>query len=353
MISTPTSNTAGMAARYLTASCALAVLLYFGRDLFIPMSYGLLIAIVMAPPSRWLEQKGWPRNIAILMVLTIVIALFAGLVLLLSWQLSLFRQDMPMLVARLKPLSQSFSNWLSSEWSLSPSTQQQWLEQTLQSGANNLGNWLQLILTAITGTLFSLFLIPIYAALFLYHRKIFVQFIYKLLPRREAIIAPALGELVNTYHRYIKGMVLVYLIVGVLNSIGLLALGIQHAILFGMLTAIMTIIPYVGIVVSAALPVSLAFISTGTPWLPLAVIAVFSFVQYLEANIIFPRVVGAQLNVSTWATLVAIIAGGILWGVSGMILFIPFVAMLKIISGYVPSLHALHFILARNQIDSI
>jgi predicted PurR-regulated permease PerM len=143
-------------------------------------------------------------------------------------------------------------------------------------------------------------------------------------------------------------MILVYTIVGILNSIGLMALGIKHAILFGMLTAIMTIIPYAGIVISAALPISVAFITTNSIWYPIGVILVFSFVQYLEANVIFPKVVGIQLNVSTWAMMVAILAGGIIWGVSGMILFIPFVAILKIIASHIKELEALHILLNRD-----
>ena len=142
---------------------------------------------------------------------------------------------------------------------------------------------------------------------------------------------------------------MVYIIVGVLNSFGLLALGIKHAILFGMLTAIMTIVPYVGIIISAMLPISVAFLTKDSLWYPLAVIGVFSFVQYLEANVIFPKVVGAQLNVSTWATLVAIIAGGIVWGVAGMVLFIPFVAILKIITDHLEEGKSINILLTRKD----
>lgn len=142
-------------------------------------------------------------------------------------------------------------------------------------------------------------------------------------------------------------MVMVYIIVGILNSVGLLLLGIEHAILFGMLTAIMTIIPYVGIILSALLPISVAWITKDSALYPLGVIAIFTIVQYLEANIIFPSVVGSQLNVSTWATLVAILAGGILWGVSGMILFIPFLGILKLFSDEIDSLKPINLLLSR------
>jgi predicted PurR-regulated permease PerM len=188
----------------------------------------------------------------------------------------------------------------------------------------------------------------VYAALFLYNRETFVQFLAKLAGgSHRQQLQVILAETINTYFHFIKGMIQVYLIVGVLNSIGLLALGIPHAILFGMLTAIMTIIPYVGIFISALLPISIAWITKDAVWYPLGVVAVFTFVQYLEANIIFPKVVATQLKVSTWATLVAIVAGGILWGVSGMILFIPFIGILKIVTEHIPEWGALNILLGR------
>ena len=156
-----------------------------------------------------------------------------------------------------------------------------------------------------------------------------------------------LHQTIHTYFNYIKGMILVYVIVGALNSIGLFALGVRNALAFGMICAIMTIIPYIGITVSALLPISVVWIETGNIWYPLGVIVVFAIVQYLEANIIFPTVVGVQLNVSTLAMLIAVILGGIIWGISGMILFIPFVAILKIISDNIEEWKPLNLLLSR------
>jgi predicted PurR-regulated permease PerM len=147
-------------------------------------------------------------------------------------------------------------------------------------------------------------------------------------------------------------MLLVYLLVGTLNSIGLLALGIKHAVLFGMLTAIMTIIPYFGIINNSLIPISVIWLSKDSVWYTINVIAVFSVVQYLEANVIFPKVVGSQLNISTWAALIAAIAGGILWGAAGMVLFIPLIAILKIISDEMEGWKPLNVLLRRQGTDS-
>src|SRR5690606_23547987 len=206
------------------------------------------------------------------------------------------------------------------------------------------------VLFATTNTLFMLFLVPVYAALFLYHRKVFVKFFILLLgEHHEGKFRVVLQQVIVTYARFIKGMIIVYLIVGVLNSLGLAALGIKHALLFGMLTAVMTMIPYVGIILSALLPVGMAFLTKDSLWYPLGVAGVFAFVQYLEANVIFPKVVGRQVNLSTWATLVSVIAGGIIWGVAGMVLFIPVVAMVKIAVQYAPGWELLYLLLKRGE----
>jgi predicted PurR-regulated permease PerM len=335
--------------RYLQIVTFSLIILYFGKSLFIPLFYGLLIAMVMYPVCRRLEEKGLGRSVAIAISLGIVVLLFVALLLLLGWQISLFREDIPELNNKMRPLIPAMQRWLSDHLLINVDTQNQWLKQSVVNLSGNAGHWLQVTLNATAGTLLSLFIIPVYAALFLFHRGTFVRFARKLVPGRSQSFDAILDETIHTYFNYIKGMVLVYLIVGVLNSIGLLALGVKHAILFGMLTAIMTIIPYVGIFVSALLPISVAFITTNSIWYPVGVVAVFSFVQYLEANVIFPKVVGTELNVSTWAMLVAIFTGGIIWGVSGMVLFIPFVGILKIISDHVKEFEALNILLNRNS----
>jgi predicted PurR-regulated permease PerM len=173
-----------------------------------------------------------------------------------------------------------------------------------------------------------------------------VRFIGSFLSEKNKENLPTiLFETIKVYFNYIKGMVLVYFIVGVLNSIGLLILGVEHAILFGMTSALMTIIPYVGILISSIIPVSMVWIEKGNGLYPLGVIGVFSIVQFLEGNIISPYIIGKQLGINAFASITAIFLGGLLWGFSGMILFLPFAAILKIISGHIDGLKPIDLLL--------
>lgn len=333
---------AGNLLKYLQIVFFTSFILYFGKTLFIPLFLGLLIAMILYPVCKWLEQKRFPKSVAITICLLIVALLFAGIALLMMWQISMFRQDASELIQKLREAVREAAQWMEESWGLNTSN---WAEQSI----GGIGSVAKAAINNILDTFFMLFLTPIYTALFLYHRRVFVQFLRWIAgPRHKDKLDLILPKMIDTYFNYIKGMVLVYLIVGMLNSIGLLALGIEHAVLFGMLCAIMTIIPYVGIVVSALLPISVAWLSTGSVWYPLGVVAVFAVVQYLEANVIFPKIVGIQLNVSTWAMLVAVIAGGVLWGVSGMVLFIPLAALLKLATDYVEEWKPLNALLGRN-----
>ena len=153
-------------------------------------------------------------------------------------------------------------------------------------------------------------------------------------------------ETIHEYYKFIKGMLVVYIIVGFLNSIGLLIIGIPYPFLFGFSASILTFIPYIGIIVSSLLPITVAWITFNSIWYPIGVIAVFLLVQLLEAYIIFPYAVGSRLKINTLAILVMVIAGGILWGAAGMILFIPFISILKLIADRSENLKFLSFLLS-------
>lgn len=324
--------------------------LYFGKALFIPLAFSLLIALILYPFCKWLEKHKWPRSIAITVSLMIVILLFNAILWLLLWQLNYLKNDLPVLLQKIQLALQQLQQWVNDKVGVAFNLETGWMENAARNSGGNIGSVIQTAFKSMGGLLFSLFLIPVFTALFLYHREQFVQFLKALIPEKyHQRLHTILHEASYAYNKYIIGLIKVYLIVGTLNSIGLLLLGVEHAILFGMLTAFMTMIPYVGIIISSLLPITVAWVTTDSLLYPLGVVGIFAFVQYLENSVIFPKVVGQQLNVSTWAILVALMAGGMIWGVSGMVLFMPFVAILKIISGHIEEWRPLNILLSRAE----
>ncbi|MBS1687543.1 MAG: AI-2E family transporter [Bacteroidetes bacterium] len=343
-------STLSLIIKYLQVILFGGLILYFGKTLFIPAFFGLLVAIVMYPVCKQLEHRHWPRSLATTLALSIVIIIFITLIWLLGLEVNYLLRDIPAIAKRIEKDLPDIQSWVFKTTSVSIDVQNTWLDKAIDNLQSSITATLSSAFGATAGTIFMLIMIPIYAALFLYQRETFVRYLERISgPAFKDKLHTILQQTTFTYYRFVRGTFMVYIIVGILNSIGLLALGIRHALLYGMLTAFMTIIPYAGIIISSLLPISTAILTKNTIWHPLGIIAVFTFVQYLEANVIFPRVVGSQLNVSTWAMLVAIFIGTILWGVAGMILFIPFVAIFKIVTDHIDELKSINILLSREK----
>jgi predicted PurR-regulated permease PerM len=335
-------------AKYLQATFIVILLLYFGKTLFIPLFFGLLLALVTYPVCKWFESKNWSRSLAITVIITFVVLLFSCLLWMLGYEINLFIKEIPRVGDRLSHFFLNFKKWVELTFHIQQGVQDNWLDRMTTNLETSISRYLTGALNATVSTIFILVMIPIYTSLFLYHRGTFVKFLEIIVgDKYKNKLHTILSQSILSYFNYIKGTFFVYCIVGIMNSIGLLVLGIDHAILYGMVTSFMMVIPYVGILISAALPVSVALITKDSGWYAIGVVAIFIFIQYLESNVIFPRIVGQQLNLSTWATLVAIIIGTLLWGISGMILFTPFLAILKIISDNIDEWVAINTLLNR------
>jgi predicted PurR-regulated permease PerM len=320
--------------------------LYFGKPLFIPLSFALLISCVLYPVCEWFEKKGISKSFAILIAETALFIFIGAIVYLLLMQFSRFASEWEPLKLKLSESLTKLGLFLESSLNINQTQQQAWFKRIADSTGVGLFSYLQATFYSFSVAAVLTILIPIFSALILYHRQRLVKALYSLFDeRRSEMIHIILHDTILTYYNFIKGMCIVYIVVGILNSIGLALLGIPHPILFGFIASILTFIPYIGIIVASLLPITISWLTYDSLWYPFGVIVIFTVVQYLEANVIFPFAVSNRLKVNTLATIVAIIAGGILWGAAGMILFVPFLGMLKLIADKTPELKALSIFL--------
>jgi predicted PurR-regulated permease PerM len=327
-----------------------SLILYFGRNIFIPISFALLISFILYPVCAWLERKGIGRLSAILIPLSVLILIGLLVVALLVYQFVGFMDEWPIIQDKLMHAVNAFRQTLNEAFGLSLTNQQLVFSKMTEQSGSMLMSLFRNTLSASAFSLLLLILIPIYAVLILFYRHTWMKVLGRLFPtERTESLHRMISLTIQSYYNFIKGMAIVYLAVGVLNSIGLLLLGVPHAILFGFIVAILTFIPYVGIIIGSLLPIAMAWITYDSMWYPVGVVAIFTFVQYLEANVIFPLAVSNKLNVNTLVMLLAIFAGGVLWGMAGMILFVPFVGIAKLIADHNPTWKTLSMILGSEK----
>ncbi|MBL6448781.1 AI-2E family transporter [Fulvivirga sp. 29W222] len=314
-----------------------AAILYFGRDIFVPISFAVLISFILYPICAWLERKKVGRMAAIVISLSILVLLGLLLLTLLISQFIAFLDEWPLLQDKLKQSLQDLSQMLIDVFNISKVQQENILTRMSDESGINI---FRVVRNAVSASAFSvvlMLLVPVYVVLILYYRGYWMEILYRVFPsERNTRMLKIISLTIQTYYDFIKGMAIVYLVVGTLNSIGLLILGVPHAILFGFIASVLTFIPYVGIIVGSLLPIAMSWITYDSIWHPVGIIAVFSFVQYLEANVIFPLAVSSKLHVNTLVMLIAIFTGGLLWGMAGMILFVPFVGIIKLIADQNP-----------------
>jgi predicted PurR-regulated permease PerM len=301
---------------------------------------------VLYPVCTWLERHKFNRMAAIAFSISGLTILFLLFLFLLAQQLMALLQEWPTLQVKLQSALEEISLWLTGNFNIAKEKQMIWLNQWLAGSSGNAMMFISKTLSASAVGAVYFILIPVYAVLNLYYRSKWLEVLYRIFPSEGRERIREIVKLsIQSYYNFIKGMAVVYLIVGILNSAGLYLLGIPHPVLFGFVASILTFIPYIGILVASLLPISMAWITYNSIWYPLGVVGVFGFVQYLEANLIFPLAVSNCLKINALVTIVCIFAGGLLWGVAGMILFVPFVGILKLVAERTPSLKTLSLIL--------
>ncbi|MFN8333619.1 MAG: AI-2E family transporter [Cyclobacteriaceae bacterium] len=326
-----------------------SLILYVGRSLFVPLSFAVLISFVLYPVCRWLEQKGFGRMMAIVVSITGLMIAVLLIVMLLINQFFGFVEEWPLIHTKLTEAVANVRNFLAVDWGFSMAAQQRLIESVTDQSGGTIVQVLRHVFSASAFSVVMLILVPVYSVLILCYRKTWMAVLAKIFSsEKKEKLHEMIALTIQSYYSFIKGMAIVYLIVGILNSLGLLLLGVPHAILFGFIVAILTFIPYVGIIIGSLLPIGMAWITFDSVWYPAGVVAIFTVVQYLEANIIFPLAVSRKLNVNTLIMLLAIFAGGIIWGMAGMILFVPFVGIARLVADHNPRWKTWSLILGAN-----
>jgi predicted PurR-regulated permease PerM len=301
------------------------------------MAFAGLFSVVLLPIALRVERRTG-RIFSIVIVLVSVL-LFMGLI---TW---FVLSQLTSLVDSLPGIEQHFTSFLNR---LSSSASQQFRisteeqAQLIKEALTNLSTYLGSLLVSTTYLLYFLIQVPIYIFIFLLYREKFKNFLQAIQPGSPL---HWMDEIQMVVRNYIAGLILVVLIAGTLNSIGLLVLGIDHAIFFGFLSGTLTMIPYIGISIGAALPALLALVTKDSIWYAVGVIGVHAVVQFLEANFITPKITGARISINALAAIVALLIGGQIWGIAGMILAIPAVGILKIVLSYSTSLRPLVILL--------
>jgi predicted PurR-regulated permease PerM len=332
---------------YIFKLMVIIALLVYGvillRDIVIPLGFAIFLSLVMLPIVKRIERRTG-TTLAVTLVVVGGMIVFGLLGWVLINQIINLVNDLPNLQDRANKFMNEIKGLMWTELNIGQTERNQMVQDFLKSVSVYLGA----LLVTTSNTLATLVQIPIYMFLLLIYRDKFKMFFLSLLPHNDEEMIWK-KDIENVTQGYITGLLLVTLIVAVLNTTGLLILGIKHAIFFGILSGILTIIPYVGIFIGALLPVLMALITKDSIWYAVGVVAVFAVVQFLEGNFITPRITGSKVSINALAAIIALFLGGKILGIAGMILAVPAIGVLKIFLAYSPRLKP--FVILLGDVD--
>lgn len=327
------------------------VVLYFGRDLILLSLVSALLTFMLLPLSRGMERNwGTPRWLASLAVALLLVLAGLGVVFVLGWQLSLFGRDLPGLQASLVGKSVAFMDRVEQLTHLDRRAQVEWFNNQL-SGFGEWGGRVAIDLFSSTGAALAAVLpIPVFVFLLLLLQDRFRSFFQQVDQGDDGLVLTVMVRISKLSRKYLRGVLIVVLVLGVLNSIGFLLLDLEYAILFGFLAAFLNVVPYIGVLIGSLFPALLALVTKDSAFYALGAIGVCVLTQFLDNNFITPKVVGSSVSINPLASILALLGFGMLWGVVGMVVALPLTGMLKIICDAVPALQPYGFILGE-EID--
>lgn len=307
---------------------AAVYILFVLGSILIPVAFAILIAILLNPLYTRFEAI-MPKIPAILTTLLLATLVVAGLFYFLSTQISVFLESLPLLKQKLAVLLVELQGWAKDKFGFNIDKQVSALTSGLTDGGGDmLKNTVGPVLTFISVVL----LIPTYVFLLLYYKPLILDFLFQIFSEKHSLrVAEILSQTKSAVQSFMQGLMIETVVVCTLNSIALLIIGVPSAIVIGVIGGILNLIPYIGGLVAITLPVLMVTITHDGFSGQLAVIVSYLVIQFIDNNILVPRIVSSKVQVNALISIIGVLLGGALWGVSGMFLSIPLIGVLKII----------------------
>jgi predicted PurR-regulated permease PerM len=330
----------------LVAISVFAVLFmaHIGEHIIIPLVYATIVAILLNPLVNYLMSKRISKAISISLVVVLALVVVTGIFYVVSSQISMFTETYPQLKEKFRVNSAELGNWFSDKFNVRHSRINTWTKETREAAISGFGLG-QTLAEGVRLMVIGL-LLPVYLFMILYYKTLLLEFIRRLFKTEyHQTVAEVLGKTKNIIQSYLVGLFFEMIIIAVLNSTGLLLLGIDYAVILGITGAIVNIIPYIGGIIAIALPMIIAYVTKESATYPAMVFFIYILIQFIDNHYIIPRIVASRVKINALVSVIVVLIGGEIWGVPGMFLSIPLTAILKVIFDHIEPLKPWGFLL--------
>ena len=330
----------------------LFVIMSYGKFILMPLAFAAFLAMLLSPLVNILENWKLGRAFSIIITISMVLVLFVGLISLISSQFVQFAERVPEVTNRLQVVANESIEFLEEKVGISQEQQTDYLRRGIGDLLARIRGFIGGLIGATSSAVTLMTLLPIFVFFLLYYRRMYQNFFHAIFSKSDerSNVDDVLDNVQDVSQNYLVGLLTVMGILAILNITGLMIIGLDHAVFFGVFAALMAVIPYLGIIIGALPPLLFALLLGDSIFTPVFVLIVFGIVQFLEGNFISPRIVGSKVAINPFMAMLALIVGGEIWGISGMILFVPLIGILRVIFEEIPELKPYGYLLG-NRIE--
>ncbi len=329
----------------------LFVVLFFhiliaGRNFLYPLALSILLAFLIYPIAAKLEKLGAPRILANILSILSGIFILVAFSYVLATQMAIFLEDIPAMKEQAVNNLIAVEKTIESRSGIATQTQTAWIKDQVDNVFDSGSTFISTAFSATAGTVVKIMLMPVFVFFLLYYRNKFRNFIFQIVPAKNHhnadIIMDEIGVLTK---RYMAGIFLVVLILCILNTIGLLIVGLKFALFLGIVSALFNFIPYFGTLIGGAVPLIFAILTGDSPAYAVGVVILFIIIQFIENNILTPNIVGDRVSINPFIIILSLIVGSMVWGIPGMFVAVPLMGVIKIICDRVGNLKPFAYLL--------
>ena len=323
---------------FLVGLSALLAILYIAQGIIVPLVFAFIIAILLHPLVNLFVRIRINRILAIFITLLLTILVLAAFIALIYTQAVSFSDSWPIFVQKFTVILNDSISYAARYFEIKPSLIHAWITKTqhelITIDSTLVGN----TIVTVGSTMANLLLIPVYIFVILYYQPHLIEFIRQLFDEEhQTQVRAIVTQTKSVVQHYLVGLIIEAIIVGILNTAGLLLLGIQYAILLGVLGAVLNMIPYIGGIISIALFMMVALVTKDSAWFALYVLGVHTIVQIIDNDYIVPKIVASKVKINALFSILVVLVGNALWGISGMFLSLPLLAIVKVIFDHIDS----------------
>ena len=334
--------------KFTTILFGLILLVYVlmeAQNILILLALAGLISLLLLPLVRKLERK-MSSSLAILIGLVLIILVLSLVSIFVYSQLVDLMESLPDITQRLTKILERGNPFFEKYLGVERGQTISYLKEELIKLLHQSTAIFSTTLSVTTGIFTAVGLVPVFIFFMLYYRSFFKEFLLLLFKAESHTdVLKTIEKIERVAQSYLSGLLIVISIISILNVIGLYIVGVKYAIFFGVFAGMLNIIPYIGVFLGSTLPIVYTALKGGSLIQCIGAGAALWVVQLLESNFITPNIVGGKVSLNPFASILALLIGGAIWGPLGMILFVPFTAILKVIFDAIDPLKPYGFIL--------